>query len=313
MNIFSDISKACNQSLNSFGIHAESYLVPGGIGIKFNAQNQNNLQLLADFPIVEVDLSEIEDFDFSYLNQSKISSIILPPNYSGSFRDLEAFKLQKLVVRNAQASDFESLYSQPISELKLPGSKVDCLRFCSDMPLKNLDLSNTKVTDLKPVKDAKFYSLNLAKTNVSDISCLSTNYLEEINLSATQIYNIEPISMAKNLKKLEIRSTKISDLQPLSETNVEELILPGTMVKSISALSYVPLKSLNIIGLPLDYLSSLETMPIEFLAFSPELMTKDNLNFIKNLSIKNLRGPTDLNYLGCNDFVEKYKNLFEIE
>ena len=36
----------------------------GGIGIKFNAQNQNNLQLLADFPIVEVDLSEIEDFDF---------------------------------------------------------------------------------------------------------------------------------------------------------------------------------------------------------------------------------------------------------
>ena len=77
MNIFSDISKACNQSLNSFGIHAESYLVPGGIGIKFNAQNQNNLQLLADFPIVEVDLSEIEDFDF-FLNQSKISSIILP-------------------------------------------------------------------------------------------------------------------------------------------------------------------------------------------------------------------------------------------
>ena len=311
MNIFSDISKACNQSLNSFGIHAECYLLPGGIGIKFNAQNQNNLQLLADFPIVEVDLSEIEDFDFSYLNQSRISSIILPPNYSRPFKDLEVFKLQKLAVRNAQASDFESLSNQPIQELKLPGSNINCLRFCSEMPLKNLDLSNTKVTDLNPVKDAKFYSLNLAKTNVSDISCLSTNYFEEINLSATQIFDIEPISMAKNLKKLEIRSTKISDLHPLSETNIEELILPGTMVESISALSYVPIKNLNIIGLHLDYLSSLETMPIEFLAFSPELMSKDNLNFIKTLSIKNLRGPTDLNYLGCNDFVEKYKNLFQ--
>ena len=48
------------------------------IGIKFNAQNQNNLQLLADFPIVEVDLSEIEDFDFLTLTNQGYLLLFYP-------------------------------------------------------------------------------------------------------------------------------------------------------------------------------------------------------------------------------------------
>ena len=59
---------------------------------------------------------------------------------------------------------------------------------------------------------------NLAKTNVSDIYFIPSILRNQP--SATEILILSNF-FGKELEKLEIRSTKISDLQPLSETNMK--------------------------------------------------------------------------------------------
>ncbi len=37
-NFFQDISQACTKELQEMGITAEVYLIPGGVGVRFNTQ-----------------------------------------------------------------------------------------------------------------------------------------------------------------------------------------------------------------------------------------------------------------------------------
>ena len=67
------------------GIKAESYLVPGGLGIKILGNSNQNLQTLHSLPIVECDLSQLDYFDYTLLNREKISSLTLPREYSRPF------------------------------------------------------------------------------------------------------------------------------------------------------------------------------------------------------------------------------------
>ncbi|NBQ03345.1 MAG: hypothetical protein EBU27_09100, partial [Opitutae bacterium] len=109
MKIFHDIQKSCDQRLKEMGYQAESYLLPGGIGIKFKDQPIHNLHELQTLPLIECDLSELESFDLNCLNREKISSLILPDKSKLPFSELNSFRLTRLKATKASSSDFGSL------------------------------------------------------------------------------------------------------------------------------------------------------------------------------------------------------------
>ena len=56
-DFFPDICKSCADELESLGIACEVYLIPGGVGIKFLAEQPGPLDLnrLIHLPILELD------------------------------------------------------------------------------------------------------------------------------------------------------------------------------------------------------------------------------------------------------------------
>ena len=313
MKIFHDIQKSCDQRLKEMGYQAESYLLPGGIGIKFKDHPIHNLHELKTLPIIECDLSELESFDLNCLNREKISSLILPDKTKVPFSALNSFRLTRLKATKASSSDFGSLSEHPLEILELPDSLIEDIRFCENMPLRKLDLAGTQISQVPILRNAKITNLNLFKTNIEEISDFNCDVLEEIVLSGSPIKSITFLANAKKLLRVEIRATQISDLSPLADTPIKELHLPGSQVKSIDCLAYLPIETLNIIGLELEDINCLSTLPLKSLSLSPELLRSDDYEFIANLKIPFLRGPADSPEQTAEEFFEKHINSVIME
>ncbi len=313
MKIFHDIQKSCDQRLKEMGYQAESYLLPGGIGIKFKDHPIHNLHELKTLPIIECDLSELESFDLNCLNREKISSLILPDKTKLPFSELNSFRLTRLKATKASSSDFGSLSEHPLEILELPESLIEDIRFCENMPLRKLDLAGTQISQVPILRNAKITNLNLFKTNIEEISDFDCDVLEEIVLSGSPIKSITFLANAKKLLRVEIRATQISDLSPLADTPIKELHLPGSQVKSIDCLAYLPIETLNIIGLELEDINCLSTLPLKSLSLSPELLKSDDYEFIANLKIPFLRGPADSPEQTAEEFLEKHINSVIME
>jgi hypothetical protein len=308
VKIFHDIQKSCDQRLKEMGYHAESYLLPGGIGIKFKEQPIHNLHELQTLPIIECDLSALENFDLNYLNREKISSIILPNRTELPFSELNSFRLTRLTAVKARSSDFGSLSDHPLEILELPDSLVKDIGFCEYMPLKKLDFSGAQISKFPLFRKSKITNLNLFKTRIEEISDFDCDALEEIVLSGSPVRSIEFLTDAKKLLKVEIRATAVSDLSPLSSSPIRELYLPGSQVNSIDCLAYLPIETLNIIGLELEDINCLSTLPLKSLSLSPELLKSEDYEFIANLKIPFLRGPADSPEQTTEEFFQKHIN-----
>ena len=295
------------------GFRAESYLLPGGIGIKFKNHPTHNLHELQNLPIIECDLSSLENFDLNCLNQEKVSSLILPHKTKLPFSKLNSFNLRRLKAAKALSSDFESLSVHPLEILELTDSSVEDMSFCKNMPLRQLDLSGAQVSHIPLLKKAKITNLNLFKTSIEEINDFDCHALEEIVLSGSPIKSIAFLSDAKKLLKAEIRATPVSDLSPLANTSIMELYLPGSQVKSIDCLAYLPIETLNIIGLELEDINCLSTLPLKSLSLSPELLKSEDYEFIANLKIPFLRGPADPPEQTAEEFFQKHINSVTME
>ena len=308
MKIFKEIKDSCDSSLKAIGLNAESYLLPGGLGVKILAKTDQNFHVLHSLPIIECDLSCLEFFEFNFLNSEKISSLILPSKYQNLFSSISEFSLLHLKAEKAISSDFDNLSTHNLETLELPGSKIENLVFCRDMPLKRLNISNTQINDLEGLNDKEIIELNLFKTQVKDLNGLNCEKLETANLSGTVIDSIAPLATSKKLKRLEIRGTNISDLSPLSELEIEELYLPGSKISSIDCLAYLPIKKLNIVGLKFNCLECLSSLPLESLSISPDLLVDRDFDLLKNIKVPFLRGPADPEDQTAEDFFQKYES-----
>ena len=288
------------------GINAECYLLPGGVGLKLIGKAQCNLNQLNALPILECDLSELDSINLSFINHEKVVSLVLPSRTKIPFADLSNFNLKELKASRALSSDFESLTRHNLEVLEIAGCNLSNLDFCQNFPLRKLNLADTEVSDLQPLHKTELEELDLFKTRVNEISSLNCEKIVNLVLSGTPIKCINPLSLSKKLRKLEMRGTSVSDLSPLAETEIKELYLPGSKVKSIDCLAYLPIESLNIIGLELSDLSCLSTLPLKSLALSPNLFSKEDLEFIENLEIEWLRGPGDADDQTSLVFFQKY-------
>ena len=181
------------------------------------------------------------------------------------------------------------------------------------MPLRILNLAGAQINRFHPLKKAKLTILNLFKTRIEEMNELNCESMEEIVLSGSPISNISFLTEANKLRKVEIRGTPVNDLSPLANCPIEELHLPGSHVKSIDCLAYLPIKTLNIIGIVLKDIHCLSTLPLKSLAISPEVLRKEDYEFLANLNIQFLRGPGDPPDQTAEEFFYKHTNPSIIE
>mgnify|MGYP002835495033 FL=1 len=313
MKLLYDIQESCNRRLQQMGFTAESYLLPGGLGIKFKGQPPSNLHDLYELPIIECDLSVLENFDLQSLNPEKISSLVLPHKTKIPFTELSSFNLVRLKAFATASTDFEKLAGHPLEILELPNSSLQDIRFCEKMPLRILNLAGAQISRFHPLKKAKLTILNLFKTRIEEMNELNCESMEEIVLSGSPISNISFLTEANKLRKVEIRGTPVNDLSPLANCPIEELHLPGSHVKSIDCLAYLPIKTLNIIGIVLKDIHCLSTLPLKSLAISPEVLRKEDYEFLANLNIQFLRGPGDPPAQTAEEFFYKHTNPSVLE
>ena len=69
MKIFKEIKDSCDSSLKAIGLNAESYLLPGGLGVKILAKTNQNFHILHSLPIIECDLSCLDFFRIQFTQQ----------------------------------------------------------------------------------------------------------------------------------------------------------------------------------------------------------------------------------------------------
>ena len=74
---------------------------------------------------------------------------------------------------------------------------------------------------------------------------------------------------------------------------LEIIHLPGSPVISITPLSYLPIREINLIGLAIKDLEPLCTMPIEQVRISPETLSNEQFDLLREVNPKHLIGPGD--------------------
>ena len=200
MKIFKEIKDSCDNRLKALGINAESYLMPGGLGVKILGDTNQNLNTLHSLPIVECDLSCLDFFDYKFLNSEKISSLILPKKYQDSFSSISDFNLLQLKVEKQSLWILIIYLPTILKPLNCLGLQIKNLGFCRDMPLKKLNVSNTQINDLAGLNDKEISELNIFKTQVKDLNGLNCENLEVVILSGTTIESIAPLQHPKNLR-----------------------------------------------------------------------------------------------------------------
>ena len=303
---FPEIAQSCTKELQQLGFLADVFLIPGGVGVRFNSDRHFcNLSDLAHLPIRELDFSRVSSFDPEKIQSFPLEAIRLPSGCSFPLREFKLFRLKRFSARNCLSTDFESLAILPIEELCLPCSKVETLSFTHSMQLTRLDISQTVVLDLRPLSEKPLEKLNLQHTKVDNLSPLSSCPLTEINLNQTKVENLEPLR-GRPLTHVELRKTLVEDLSPLMESPIESISLPGSPVRSLNPLTFCPLKYLNMIGLNHCDLLPLSEMQLDSLAISPLELNQDDLSFLKTLNLKSLIGPGDDPNQSVEQFFHKY-------
>ena len=101
-----------------------------------------------------------------------------------------------------------------------------------EMLISKTDLSNTLLQELVR------RSLDDNETDMFKILLKNgAKKLKELNLQSTEISDISPLSNLENLEKLELDKTQVSDISPLSNLkNLKELYLSWTKVSDLSPL-----------------------------------------------------------------------------
>ena len=200
--------------------------------------------------------------------------------------------LQKLYLSLNEISDISALSSLTnLEELDISGNQINDLTALSG--LKRLKTVNSSDQELSiTFKDKNLYNMIvkalgnkvLTKTDSTYTITITKNNLEsvtniELNVgegnSSIEVINLEGIEKFKNLKKLEIESTKITDISVLSSlTNLEELYIYGSYqikdysrstskrnIKDLTTISKLTnLKKLALSGYNISTISSLSTL-----------------------------------------------------
>ena len=155
-------------------------------------------------------------------------------------------------------------------------------------------LSDNGITSgyLEIGQNGMFY-LNLERSEIVDLSILKGMPIDSLRLSGTDVEDLSSISDFSEIFELRLSGTKISDLSPIANLPLRELKIDGTLVKNISSISNMPLRYLSMMGITVTNIDVLKEMNIQDIEFSPELLSKHQLDILRRIKFNTINMQWD--------------------
>ena len=120
------------------------------------------------------------------------------------------------------------------------------------------------------VNNAGCFELDLRGSNISNLNVLEGMPIEELLLSGTSVRNLSPLKEMRNLRKLDVANTTVSDLSPLKGLALYELNITKTRVVDLQPIKGMPLHVLSLVQTGVRDFSHLKSLPLRDLYFSAE-------------------------------------------
>lgn len=207
-----------------------------------------DLSPLKGMALKDLDISETQVADLAPLAGMQLKQLDLSQTKVASLAALEGMPLEQLWFVKAPVESLAPLTGMSLTTLWCRESRVSDLSPLIGMPLRELNLCQTGVTDLTPLKGMELQTLWLRDTRISDLTPLIEIDLASIDLQGTDVVDLKVVAQFRNLKRLNIAGTGITDLRPLQGLLLERLILtPSRITEGLDIVRGIPtLRELDI-------------------------------------------------------------------
>ncbi len=166
--------------------------------------------------------------------------------------------------------------------------------------LKQLNCTGTvagkmaRLSDLSPLRGIPLTILRCDHNQVSDLSPLAGMPLTHLNCYITQVSDLVPLR-GMPLTFVHCANTQVSDLSPLQGMKLTHLECYLTHVSDLSPIKGMPLTTLDCFSTPASDLSPLEGMNCDYIAVTPNNITKglDVIRQMKSLKLIGVGGANN--------------------
>ena len=142
------------------------------------------------------------------------------------------------------------------------------------------------LSDISPLEGLRLRALYFSYNRIDDLSPLRGMPLETLHASYNPVFDLEPLSNQRQLRFLNLHTTKVSDLSPIRHCPLKELNIADTPIEDLSPVAACPITdlycersrvadlspltghqigALNIEGTPVTDFSVLGLLPLQWL------------------------------------------------
>lgn len=175
---------------------------------------------------------------------------------------LRGLPLESLDLSETTVMDYAPLKGLSIKNLSMAKTQVKDIGFCAQMPLETLDLGDTPVSDISAIRGKNMRRLILARTGVRDIAPLIGSSIDTLDLSGTRIPLLTlPQALAKiRFKDIALDYIELPRIECLRGKDLRRVSIAGTKVSDLSPLANMSIRMLNVKGLRIDDASPIGTL-----------------------------------------------------
>lgn len=225
--------------------------------LKFEGGNIDNLKMIADLPVENLVMVNVEVDDLSGIRDMPLSRLVFNHGDLDDVEFLKGMKLDALSLKGHRLSNISALKGMPLRYLFLADNEIKDVSVLKGMPLRSLDLAGNMVSDVSPFLKTSLVSLNLSGNPVTELDGMNVSqirrlYLEDCNISSldflagaelssldisdNQVEKLDPLS-GMTLRSLTANGNDIADLSPLDSMKIERLYLSNNRIRDLIGIS----------------------------------------------------------------------------
>ena len=273
-----------------------------------------NFELLSLYDIEKDLLNKIEVMDLSNKDIKELNGV----EYLSNLKELnlENNQIKKVNLRyneeltnlNISNNNLERInlnFNKKLEYLNLSKNNLSKFDTLPISKIKKLDLSNNNISDIKLTNIKEIISLRIKNNKLKEVNLKNNLKLEELDISFNKIKelsyfssltsldiestDIEDVIVNKELKRINIGSTKFKDIEFIKDIeDIEDLNISNTNISSLDLSKYKKLKSLNISDTYLEKFNIKDNLLLEILKAERAHIKSIDLNANKDLKILNL-------------------------
>lgn len=192
--------------------------------------------------------------------------------------------LEYLNLSKNNLSKFDTLPISKIKKLDLSNNNISEIKLTNMKDIISLRLKNNKLKEVNLKNNLKLEELDISFNKIKELSYFSN--LTSLDIEAT---DIEDVIVNKELKRINIGSTKFKDIEFIKNLeDLEDLNVSNTNITNLDLSKYRKLKSLNISDTYLEKFNIKDNLLLQILKAEKAHIKNIDLSNNKDIEVLNL-------------------------